>query len=322
MHEATCIAHPNIALIKYWGNRDDGLRIPANGSISITLDGLHTRTTVHYDAALEEDELVINGNLADEEARVRVSQHLDRIRALAGSDRRAQVISESNFPTGAGLASSAAAFAALTVAASEAAGLVLDPPARSRLARKGSGSAARSILGGYVELLAGETDADSVAVQLADPEHWDLVDIIAIVAQGLKPVGSTRGHSFAPTSPLQEARVNDAPRRLALCRQSIRAREFDQLAPLVELDSDLMHAVMMTSSPPLMYLHPDTVRVMRAVREWRRRGLGVCYTLDAGPNIHCLTLPEHASEVTERLKELVPGLAIMTGRPGGAPRLL
>lgn len=322
MSEASSIAHPNIALIKYWGNRDEDLRIPANGSISITLDGMWTRTTVSYDPALQGDELIINGDPASPEATTRVSRHLDRIRSMARLGSSASVRSESNFPQGAGLASSAAAFAALTLAGLEAAGLSLDPQAISRLARKGSGSAARSILAGYVELLTGDADEHAFAVQLEGPDYWELVDVIAIVEKDHKAVGSTSGHALAPTSPLQLARIKDTPLRLHLCRQAIRARDFDQLAPLVELDSDLMHAVMMTSSPPLMYWLPETVRVMRAVRDWRRSGLPVCYTLDAGPNVHCLTPREHAPEITTRIRQLMPGVETISGQPGSGARLI
>jgi diphosphomevalonate decarboxylase len=319
---ATCIAHPNIALIKYWGNRDADLRIPSNGSISLTLDGLETRTAVRFDASLETDELSIDGVERSGESLQRVSQHLDIIRELKGFGLRASVISENNFPLGAGIASSASAFAALTMAALAAAGLSPDARTASRLARRGSGSAARSLFGGFVELRAGNTDDECFAYPLAEPGHWDLLDVIAVIETGHKGTGSTTGHALADSSPLQSARVSDAPRRLRLCRDAIRRRDFAQLAEIVEQDSNLMHAVMLTCSPPLLYWLPDTIRVMRAVRSWRADGLHVCYTIDAGPNVHCLCSASDAAGVADRLRRLVSNMDIITAAPGSGPRLI
>jgi diphosphomevalonate decarboxylase len=214
---ASALAHPNIAFIKYWGNRDDSLRLPANGSISMNLDELHTRTTVTWDASLPGDSLELNGMHKTGPALERVSSFLDIVRQMAGFNLHAAVRSENNFPAGAGIASSASAFAALSLAASRAADLALPEMELSRLARHGSGSACRSVPGGFVEWLPGKSDADSYAASIAAPEHWDLVDCIALVSTGHKATGSTHGHTLAGTSPLQSARVEDAPRRLTLC---------------------------------------------------------------------------------------------------------
>ncbi len=320
--EATCIAHPNIALIKYWGNRDAQLRLPSNGSISMTLGGLDTKTSVRFDASLAFDQLSIDGLNRNGEALRRVSRHLDIIREMSGVDTRARVVSASNFPEGAGIASSAAAFAALTVAALAAAGLSPAPDAASRLARRGSGSAARSVYGGFVELLAGDTDEECFAIPLAAAGHWGLVDVIALLEAGHKRTGSTAGHSLADTSPIQPARVADAPRRLNSCRDAIKRRDFAALAQIVEQDSNLMHAVMLTSSPPLIYWLPDTVRIMRSIRDWRRQGLDVCYTIDAGPNVHCLCSAGDAAEVESQLRRIIPGLETISATPGAPPRLV
>ncbi len=314
---ATAVAHPNIALIKYWGNRDAALRLPANGSISMTLDGLETRTTVAFDPSLEADLVIVDGEHLVGAALHRVTQHLDRVRELAGIPLPARVKSQSNFPAGTGLAGSASAFAALTLAAAHAAGLTLDRPALSRLARLGSGSACRSIYGGFVEWLAGESHEDSYAIPLAPPDHWGLVDTIAIISREPKSVGSTAGHALAPTSPLQATRVQDAPRRLDLCREAIQKRNFPRLASIVEQDSNMMHAVMMTSTPPLLYWEPATVLVMREVAAWRAAGLPVCYTVDAGANVHCLCLADAVEEVRRRLETLPGVLEVLVCGPGG-----
>lgn len=319
-HTATALAHPNIALIKYWGNRDERLRLPVNSSISINLDGLHTRTTVSFQPALALDGLSINGRAVGGSGLARVSSILDEVRAAAGIRLRAEVSSENNFPTGAGIASSAAAFAALAVAATKAAGLDWSEAQLSRLARHGSGSACRSVPSGFVEWESGTGDDDSVAESLAGPEHWALADCVAIVSSGHKAIGSTEGHALAPTSPLQAARVEDAPRRLEICRRSIMGRDFDGLAAIIELDSNLMHGVMMTSNPALFYWQPATLTVMRAVREWRAAGLPVAYTIDAGPNVHVICTEGQVASVAEKLKELPDVLDVLTAKVGGPAR--
>lgn len=319
---ATAQSHPNIAFIKYWGNRDNTLRLPVNGSISMNLDGLFSRTTVTFSGSFRDDSLRIGKRPVSGPGLERVSSFLDLVRNLAGMKLRAQVVSENNFPSGAGIASSAAAFAALALAGSQAAGLDLSEAELSRLARRGSGSACRSIPGGFVEWQAGGTDETSYAFTIAPPEHWDLVDCVAVVSAGHKKTGSTEGHALAPTSPLQAARVMDAPRRLELCRCAILERDFDAFAAIVEQDSDMMHAVMMTSVPGLFYWQPASVTIMSAVREWRAGGLPVCYTVDAGPNIHIICPREHARSVERRVRKL-PGVQdVLVAGVGGPARIL
>jgi diphosphomevalonate decarboxylase len=321
-HTSTAIAHPNIALIKYWGNRDHKHRIPSNGSISMTLSNLETQTTVSFNPSLDEDRLVINQSFQSEPALVRVSSLLDVIRAIAGLSLKAEVISESNFPLGAGIASSASGFAALTVAAAAAAKLDLPPSELSRIARLGSGSASRSIYGGYVEWKAGTEDLYSFAIQIAGQEHWELVDMIVIVEKGHKAVGSTSGHKLAETSPLQDARVHDADRRLHICRRAILERDFSSLASIVEEDSNMMHAVMMTSKPQLLYWQPETINIMKSVQEWRMDGMQVCFTIDAGPNVHCLCTPPHQDELSSLLQQIPGVIEVIRTYPGDAAHLI
>ncbi len=322
MPSATAIASPNIALIKYWGNRDTHLRLPANGSISMTLGGLETRTRVTFDPSRSSDLILLNGLPAGEAAAARISQHLDRIRDLARLSAHAEVSSQSNFPGSAGIAASAAGFAALTAAGCAAAGLDLSAPQLSRLARLGSGSACRSVYGGFVEWLRGESDADSYAVPLAPADHWDLVDLVAVVSREPKSVASSEGHALAATSPLQPARVADTPRRLLACRQAIVERDFDRLAEVVEHDSLLMHAVMFTSRPALVYWTPATLELLLAIAAWRQQGLPVCATVDAGPNVHCLCPAEAAGDADQRLRLHTSVLEVLPAHPGPAVRLV
>ncbi len=315
---AAARAYSNIAFIKYWGNRDERLRLPANGSISMNLAGLQTETLVRFEAGIPEDAVRINGEPASEPARQRVSAHLDVIRQLAGTALRAEVTSANNFPTGTGIASSASAFAALTVAGAAALGLQLSEAHLSCLARLGSGSASRSVPGGFVEWHMGEDHGTSFAESIAPAEYWDLVDLVAIVSAEHKAVGSTGGHALAPTSPLQDARLLDAPRRLGRCRSAIHERDFLSLADVVEQDALMMHAVMMTSMPTLIYWLPPTLSIIHHVKRWRSEGLPVCFTIDAGPNVHVLTLARHAPEIDQLLRTL-DGVRDVLAAPAGGP---
>ena len=322
MTTATALAHPNIAFIKYWGNRDARLRIPLNGSISMNLDGLFTQTRVTFRPEHELDVLNLNRKIVGGAALERVVSILDLVRERARMPLFAEVVSENNFPTGAGIASSAAAFAALSLAASTAAGLHLSEAELSRLARRGSGSAARSVPAGFVEWQAGESDQDSFAFSIASPAHWDLVDLVVIVQAEQKAVGSSEGHARAWASPLQESRVVDAMRRLTLCRRAILDRDFEALASVVEQDSNLMHAVMMTSNPPLFYWEPASLSVMKLIPQWRQSGLAVCYTLDAGPNVHVICEAAAVAEAQKRLEQ-IPGVEnILIAAPGGPARIV
>ncbi len=318
----TGIACANIAFIKYWGNRDEALRLPVNGSISMNLAGLETRTSVTFKDLLKDDSLTLNGLPATGTAFERVSAFLDIVRQLARLKIRAEVISESNFPAGAGIASSAAAFAALALAASKAAGLEMNEASLSRLARRGSGSACRSIPGGFVEWHVGTGEADSYAISIAPPEHWSLTDCIAIVSSNPKATGSTEGQALAGTSPLQAARVADAPRRLEICRNAILKRDFAAFAEIVELDSNMLHAVMMTSNPALFYWLPATLTVMAAVRAARAKGLPVCYTIDAGPNVHVITEAAEAADTAKMLRNLPGVREVRTASVGGPAYLI
>lgn len=322
MTKATARAHPNIAFIKYWGNADDDLRLPVNSSISMNLDGLYAETTVEWDESLTKDNLNLNGNPEAGQALQRVVNHMNRIRTRLDISTFASIKSANNFPTGTGIASSAAAFAALSVAACSAANADLTEKELSTIARIGSGSASRSVPSGFVEWYAGDSHESSYAESVASPEHWDLVDVIAIVSDQHKKTGSQAGHPTAKTSDLQDARVAGAQQRLDTVRQAILDKNFPKFAEIVELDSNLMHAIMMTSNPPLFYWNPATLTIMEQVRTWREEGLSVCYTLDAGPNVHCICIRKDAEEVRERLSKLSGLLEIKTAGVGAAAHIV
>jgi diphosphomevalonate decarboxylase len=201
-------------------------------------------------------------------------------------------------------------------------GLNLDERTLSALESRGSGSASRSIPTGFVEWYAGTDDSSSIAESIAAPDHWNLVDIIAIVSTEHKTVGSTGGHSLAKSSPLQASRVDDTPRRLDICRQALLNRDFDSLAEVVEQDSLMMHAVMITSRPALFYWLPATLLLFEAVTSWRRSGLPVCFTTDAGPNVHIITTDDFADEIRRRISEFEDVKEMRRATPGKGTHLL
>jgi len=306
----------NIAFIKYWGNRDNALRLPSNGSISMNLRGLETVTTACFSKRFSEDRFILNHVEQSGEALARMSKHIDFIREMAQSRERVSVVSENSFPTGVGIASSASGFAALTVAACSALELGLNERELSRIARLGSGSACRSIPGGFVEWPATDNEHDSFASPFAGPDHWALVDLVAVVSERHKAVGSTGGHALASTSALQSARVADTPRRLMICREAITNKDFLTLANIIEEDTLMMHGVMMTSRPSLIYWNPPTMAVMSHVLELRMSGIPVAFTIDAGPNVHVISTQDYSDMLTQNLRGINGVTDVLRAVPG------
>ncbi len=305
----SAIAHPNIALIKYWGKRASELNLPAVGSLSITLDTLRTQTHVGLIDA-DCDAFFLDDAPADAAQAARLTRFVDRLRLLAGTTRRVEVHSENNFPTGAGLASSASGFAALSLACAHALGLDLDARALSRWARQGSGSAARSVFGGFVLLHRGTADdgEDCYAESLLGTADWPLAVAVAVVSRVPKAVGSTAGmESTRLTSPYYQAWCEGSETDLQAAQAAIAARDFDRLAALSEHSCLKMHAVMLAAAPALMYWHPATVALMQAVRHLRAAGVPVFFTIDAGPQLKAVCLPEALPQVVQVLRD-VPGV--------------
>lgn len=301
VQQASARAGANIALVKYWGKRDAGLNLPAAGSISITLGGLETQTAVCPDSELDRDCFELDGV---EQPPARVGDVLDRLRALAGVSVRCRVRSTNNFPTGAGLASSASGFAALVTAAAAALGLDLSARKRSELARLGSGSAARSIFGGFVEMDSGQlTDgSDAVAHPLLDAHDWPLDVVVAITDPAPKAVGSRDGMNHTmETSPYYPTWVDRVAGDLEVARKAIRQRDFEALAEVAEHSALKMHASMLAARPGLIYWHPGTVACLHAVRAMRAEGRGVFFTVDAGPQVKAVCLPGEAAQVARVL---------------------
>lgn len=320
--KATAVACANIAFVKYWGKRDAELNLPANSSLSMNLDRLTTITTVEFSPDYDDDLVILDGREERGETRQRIVAHLDRVRAMARLRARARVISKNSFPSGAGLASSASGFAALSLAASRAAGLELSQRELSILARFGSGSACRSIPGGFSEWTAGSSSEESLAEQIAPPEHWDLRDVIALVSRAKKPVGSTEGHSLAPSSPFFQARLASLADRLTKAKAALLEKDLATLGPLIEEDAISMHVVMMTSRPPIYYWLPSSIQLIHEVQNWRAEGLEVYFTLDAGPNVHLICQAADQAEVERRLRDIEEVLEVIVSGPGPAARVI
>lgn len=325
MKQARARAHTNFALVKYWGKRGTALNLPAVGSISVTLKGLATETQVTFDPDLHEDTLELNGKPGDAEDTQRVSRFLDLVRSKSRTTDHAKVVSTNDFPTGAGLASSASGFAALALAATAAAQMDTDATELSELARRGSGSAARSIFGGFVELARGTRDdgSDCVARELAPASHWPLKVLVAVVSDAKKDVGSTGGMDASrATSPYYSAWVDTHPHDMASLRTAIADKDFALLTKITERSCMKMHAVMLATDPALIYWRGASIEVVHAVRELQRQGIPATYTIDAGPQVKVITTAEHAAKA-EKLIAQVPGvLRVIASDLGPAAHLI
>jgi diphosphomevalonate decarboxylase len=306
---AAAQAQPNIALVKYWGKRDATLNLPAVGSLSITLESLWTRTRVRFVPEQVPDRVSIDGR-SDEAMTKRAVACLDLLRRLAGTDWSAVVESRNNFPTAAGLASSASGFAALICAGAHALGLDMSQTDMSLWARRCSGSAARSVFGGYVEWAHGRLGdgSDSVAHEVLPASAWPLRVAVAITSRATKEIGSSEGmRRTVQTSPFQEAWVGSQEADLTKARDAIVGRDFEGLALVSEHSCLKMHALAMAAQPGLLYWNGATVECIHRVRALRREGVPVFFTVDAGPQVKAVCEPQAIEQVKAALRE-VPGV--------------
>lgn len=316
MTTAAARAFPNIALVKYWGKRDEDLILPVAGSLSLTLDAFATTTRVTLTDD-DHDAFRLGGSAVTDEAADRVTRFLDHVRSLAGASAHAVVDSTNEAPTGAGLASSAAGFAALALAASRAYGLKLDAPSLSRLARRGSGSAARSIIPGIAQWHAGEDDATSFAEAVDAP---DMRMVIVTVSTAQKAVSSREAmRRTAATSPYYPAWITSTEESLAQMVDACAASDFTRIGEITESHALRMHALIQSCEPPIRYLAPQSIAIFDAVASLRAQGLEAYATADAGPNIAVIVRPEQAEDLRDALAEFGP--ARLVG-PGAGAALL
>jgi diphosphomevalonate decarboxylase len=327
--KASAVANANIALVKYWGKRNKELMLPHNGSISMTTAGLYAHTTVEFDKKYGEDVLILNDKEfkpGTEEYDEYVGAFLKVVRELAKTDLKAKIVSNNNFPTAAGLASSAAGFAALAVACNEALGLGLDMKELSMLARRGSGSATRSIYGGFVEWKRGEQEdgSDSYAEQIADADHWPEFRMIAcITSRKAKKVKSRAGMAqTVATSPMYKAWLDTVNEDLRAVREGILKKDFELVGRVAEENCLKMHATMITTKPAIIYWNAATIEVMHAVLEWRDEGIQCYFTIDGGPQVKVMCLEKDVEELVKRCKQLDGVEDVVTTKPGSDAKVV
>ena len=310
----TAKGSPNIALIKYWGKRDEKLILPYNSSLSLTLssDSVSTTTSILFSKRLKDDVLYIDGkklDIRDEDIQERLWV-LEKMREEAGVNANFLVVSRNNFPPSSGMASSASGIATLVFAANEALGLGMSPKELSMIARQGSGSACRSIFGGLVKWHKGERKdgSDSYAEQVFDEKYWpEIIDMVAITSSEKKKVPSRAGmRQTVETNPLFKSRVASAEKRVSDAIAAYGKRDFNELAEITMADSNEMHALMMGTRPSIRYLNDASYSIMNIIEELNREaGTNIAaYTFDAGPNAHIITQEEFKEEITAALKGL------------------
>lgn len=283
-------AHTNIALIKYWGKADEKLIIPMNNSLSVSLDKFYTETKVTFDSDYPADQLILNGKEANEKETKKIQSYMDIVREIANTDLHARIDSQNFVPTAAGLASSASAYAALAAACNEALQLELSDKDLSRLARRGSGSASRSIFGGFAEWEKGHDDETSYAHPI-DADHWEdeLSMIFVVINNQSKKVSSRSGMSLTrDTSRFYQYWLDHVDEDIKEAKQAIEAKDFKQLGEVIEANGLRMHATNLGSQPPFTYLVQESYDAMAIVHECRKMGVPCYFTMDAGPNVKVL----------------------------------
>jgi len=322
-HSFKAQAQPNIALIKYWGKQNIPGNVPAVGSLSITLEALRTETVVRFDTEMSADAFVLNG-ASNPIGLPRLSRCLDLLRHEAGTHCRAYVESENNFPTAAGLASSASGFAALVIAAGKALGLQATRSRYAQWAREGSGSAARSIYGGFVEMYLSKNEkTDVITEPILNPEEWPLEVVVAITSTDVKSVSSSAGMEHTRlTSPYYSHWVKAQDEDLHDAREAVLARDFERLSIISEQSCLKMHGLALASRPGLIYWSAATVACLHAIREMRAHGHPVFFTVDAGPQVKAICERQAAAEVARTLESINGVQKTIISRLGHGARLV
>lgn len=307
-------AHTNIALIKYWGKQDPDLIIPYNNSLSLTLEHFYTDTTVTFDDTLSEDTFFLNDQRINDK---KVVHFLDIVRDKAQKNIFAKVESTNHVPTSAGLASSASAYAALALAASSAIGLQLTKRELSRLARRGSGSASRSIFGGLVEWEKGHDDEDSFAVPIEENVTWDIQMIAIMINSHEKEIDSRSGmqHSV-DTSPFYHDWVKTTEQDLIDMKDAISKKDLAKVGQIAENNAMKMHATTLSANPSFTYFNPDSIRAMDAVKSLRKSGITCYFTMDAGPNVKIICSKAETPYILNKLSPLFGADNLLVAKPG------
>ncbi|MDP2632858.1 MAG: diphosphomevalonate decarboxylase [Candidatus Curtissbacteria bacterium] len=319
--KATAKAPSNIALIKFWGKANEKLNLPANSSISVNLSNLYSITTVEFDPKLKKDIVIIDGSKEQKET-LRTTKHLDVIRKLAGIKTHAKIASNNNFPKGSGLASSASGFAALTLATTTATGLKLSEKELTTIARLGSGSASRSIPDGFVKWEKGTNHQSSYAHSLFPANYWKIAILAIIISTDQKKTGSTEGHSTAPSSPFFKTRIQNIENKVKEVETAIRKKNFERLGNAIEQEALELHSIALTSTPPIIYWLPESIRIMRLCQKLRENGTSVYFTFDAGPQPVLFCLQKDSQKIAKAIKSEVKRTRIIQSLPSVGAKLI
>lgn len=322
MIEVTVVSPANIAFIKFWGKKNPKLNIPFNDSISMNLSGCTTTTTVQFSDKLKSDKIIVNGKEVGGLGNDRVKLILNEIRKMAKIKLKAEVNSKNNFPSDAGIASSASGFSALALAGSVAAGLKLSEKELSILARHGSGSACRSIPDGFTYWREGTNNSSSFAFSIAPPEFWDIRDLVTVVSKEKKKSGSTEGHGAATTSPYFWLRIKNLSRRIKILKSAILKKDFDTFGQNLEEEAVDLHVMAMTSHPPIFYWNSGTMDVIHAVIKMREEGMACFFTMDAGPNVHVICRGIDESKIKKVLEKLPGTIFVISNKPAKGARII
>lgn len=314
---ATAKAHTNIALVKYWGKENQELIIPQTDSLSLTLNKFYTTTTVNFDDQLTSDQVYVDKQLLDQQDAKKVVHILNLVRKLSGINYFAKVDSTNHVPTAAGLASSASAFAALAGAASSAAGLKLSSRDLSCLARRGSGSATRSIYGGLVEWQKGTDDQSSFAKPILEDVDFPIEMLAVLVNTKKKKISSRSGmQSSVATSPYYDAWRKVVARDMTAIKKAIKAKDIDLIGHIAEENALRMHALTLSADPGFTYFNAETLTIIKAVQDLRNNGVNCYYTMDAGPNVKVIYDRMNREKIVTKLSSIIGHDRLVVSQPG------
>lgn len=311
--KGSAIAHPIQGLIKYHGLKDEKLRIPFHDSISVATSPTSSHTTIEF-GRFKRDSAAIDGELIHARELERVVSVVDEVRRRSGIRKRFKMASKNNFPSNVGLGASASGFAALAVAACKAADLKLSMEQISVIARRGAGSATRSVTGAFSRWKAGFEDEESYSYQIAS-EDFQMGIVVALIPAYKS---TENAHRAVLTSPFFHSRLAFVHGALAEMESAIRKRNIEKIGSLAERDSLILHGITMTSIDEMMLWRPETVSVILEVRKMRSEGLPAYFSIDTGATVYVNTRPKHIAEVEKRIRNL--GIKTITCGVGGGAR--
>lgn len=318
MRKVTYKVGADIALIKYWGKKDEVLRLPLNSSVALNLEGLTTTTTVEFDESYN-DEVMIDGMVVAGREKGRIVEQVGRLRQMSGVGLPFKMVSENTFPRATGLSSSASGMAALTLATAGALDMDLTQKQLSILARQASGSACRCVCGGVVEWHEGETSEESFAETIFPASHLQVVDVVVIVGKEAKKVATTDGMKRLHDHQFMKVRLEGVNQKIRELKRLIKAKDIEAIGMLIEAEALEFHSMLLTSTPPIIAWLPETMAVMRKVQELRNQGLQVWFTINTGFNVHVLTTPADLSKVEVAFSKMGEVQQIIVSRVGNGP---